>query len=326
VFQYKNPNSLFKWIESASDQEIWEYLHTWHSIPETTDQLLEFIQYVSSKQQVVNPPFPCTDLSGTGGDGSNTFNISTAAAFVAASAGVKIAKHGARKTAGSSGSVDTLEALGINITSNSKSILKQLENVGIVFIASKMSAQLFLKIKKIVQQNKSSSFLSFIGPLTNPVPIEHQVLGVGLSQWMDRIAQIAIVLKKNHLLIVHGTYPGGGLDEISISGPTLMREIKCQNGKIMLDKSYEIKPSDFNIKEVSILHFKGGTPEENAKRIKTILSGAGNTEDENIVALNAAAAIYVSGQVTSLNEGFEQAKSILKTKNILNHLSRTESF
>lgn len=314
------PEQFFFWLQQANEDEIWTYIHNWHHQPETPQEIKQYVDYVLSQQSIIDPPVACLDCSGTGGDGSNTLNISTTAAIVGAAGGVSIAKHGARRTQGTAGSMDVLEALAIKISDNPQSIAEQLRSKRLAFIASKMSAELFLPIKKIVQQKRASSFLSFVGPLSNPVKITYQLLGVGKLEWVKRLAQTLELLERDRVLLVHGYSGSHRFDEITITGNTIIREMRWENKQKILDETYEIMPQQFGLATGKADELIGGTASENANRIMDILSGNKRSRCFDMVALNAGAIFYLYGKTATLKEGLDNAMELLRTGKCLDYV------
>lgn len=241
------------------------------------------------------------DTCGTGG-GLATFNISTANALIAANE-VAVAKHGSRSISSLSGSADVLEALGVNIHLKPEQAERLIEKIGIAFLY----APLFHPVMGKVLQPESelgikTVFYTIIGPLINPADARRHVLGVYRPELVNIVAEIVSALKYDHVLVVHGL---DGLDEISPIGKTVVAEVR--KGKV---EKYEISPEDFGIDRCSIDDVAGGTPEYNAEIIKRIFLGEKGPKRDAVV-LNAAAALYVGGAVSSLEDGVELASNII---------------
>lgn len=245
-----------------------------------------------------------TDSCGTGG-GNRTFNISTTDSIVAAAAGVKIAKHGARSISSKSGSADALESLGVNINLTSSQAEKLIESIGIAFL----HAPLFNPIMgKVFYPEKElgikTIFNTYIGPLINPADVKAHVLGVYKPEFVEIFSSIMQHLNYKHALVVHGM---DGLDEISISDVTLVSEIRGKKVEI-----YEIQPEDYGLKKWPLNKITGNfTPEENANIIRSIFEGKEKDAKRDIVILNSAAVCYCGGVVTSIRDGIELVENIL---------------
>lgn len=238
------------------------------------------------------------DTCGTGGAPLKTFNISTAAAFVAAGAGAYVAKHGNRGITSKCGSADVLEVLGVKIDCAPDVVAECIENAHIGF----MFAPKYHPAMKFVQSiRKSLDFrtaFNILGPLANPASAQAQVMGVAEEALLDRIAETFKILGTKRAIIVHGS----GLDEISITATTKVVELKDKK-KI----SYEIHPKDFAISSPKMAELVGSSTEYNAKTIKDVLSAGNKGAARDIILLNSAAAIMVAGIADNLHMGFQKA-------------------
>jgi anthranilate phosphoribosyltransferase len=242
------------------------------------------------------------DTCGTGGDGSHTFNISTAAAFVAAGAGLKIAKHGNRAMSSQCGSADVLEVLGVKIDLNAEQVQICLKEVGIGF----MFAPVFHPAMKYAAAPRREigirTVFNILGPLTNPAGAKAQVLGVGDESLIEKLALVLQGLGCQHALLVHGE---DGLDEITITGKTHVCELK--NGRI---KRYALSPKDFSLSRASSDSIKGGDIKANADLLRNILAGALGPQ-RDVVLMNAAAAIVVGDKAKTFRQGVAIAKEVI---------------
>jgi len=240
------------------------------------------------------------DFVGTGGDGTNTFNISTTASFVAAGAGVKIAKHGNRAISSRSGSIDVLESLGINVMLEAEQVKKCFDKTGVGF----MFAQVFHKSMKNVGQARRElgmrSIFNILGPLSNPSDAKSQLIGVFSPELTKTFARAMKAMGVKRALVVNGE---DGMDEITTTSQTFVAEIK--NDKIL---EYKIAPEDFGFQRVSKDLLVGGNASENADIARAILKGEDRGARRNIVTFNAGAAIYVAGLVDSIKEGIDAAE------------------
>ncbi len=238
------------------------------------------------------------DTCGTGGDGTNTFNVSTTTAFVVAGCGVRVAKHGNRSVSSQCGSADVIESLGVNLEVPPKVVNECLRRVGIGFL---YAPALHGAMKYAIGPRKEigiRSIFNILGPLTNPAGANVQVLGVYDRQLTPVLAEVLNRLGSRSAFVVHGE---DSLDEISITGRTFVSELR--NGQV---SSYTIEPEDFGITRASINDIKGGDAEENAGIVLNVLQGeAGARRD--IVLLNAAAALVAAGRAESFQEGISQA-------------------
>lgn len=257
------------------------------------------------------------DTCGTGGDAGNTFNVSTAAAFVAAAAGVVVVKHGNRSVSSKSGSADVLEKLGVNINLQPDEVQKCVDRLNIGF----MFAPNFHKATKHAVGPRRElgvrSIFNLLGPLTNPAGAKGQVLGVFDENLTSVMAGVLKELAVERAMVVHGL---DGLDEITITDRTKVSELK--DGKI---NTYFIDPRDFQIPLAKKDEISGGDPEENAEIILKILKGETGAR-RNMVLMNAGAAIYVGKKADSLKEGIEKAKEVIDTGLALEKLNDFAKF
>lgn len=243
------------------------------------------------------------DTCGTGG-GLSTFNISTAVAFVAAAAGIKVAKTGSKSNMNLSGSADVLEALGIQINQSPRGVEKLIEDVGIAFLY----APLFHPVmQKMIHPEKDlgikTIFYTIIGPLINPASATRHVMGVYKPELLDMVSHVAGSLGYSRALFVHGE---DGMDEISLLGKTRVNELK--NGSM---NSYEITPEDLGLTRCKLNDIITGTPEANAAMIRDVFSGKNKGPRRQAVLLNAAGALMIGDKADSLKEGVKLAKEIL---------------
>lgn len=269
---------------------------------ETPDEIAGMARVMQAKANRVNYPGPLLDTCGTGGDSSGSFNISTAAAFVAAAAGATVAKHGNRAASSQSGSADVLEALGVKLELTSEQVEQCLKEVGIGF----MFAQAFHPAMRFAGGPRREigirTVFNVLGPLTNPAGAQHQVLGVGSAAIAPIMAQVLQRLGSKHALVVHSD---DGLDEISICAPTRVWEVK--DGSL---KEFRISPQDFGLATAPRETIKGGTAADNAATMRTVLAGqAGPLTD--MVALNAGAALVAAELAPDIKAGLAKAQAVI---------------
>ena len=271
------------------------------SIPEITGAAK------AMRSRVYRVPHTCRDVvdtCGTGGDGKGSFNISTAAALVAAAAGVPVAKHGNRSVSSRSGSADVLEELGVELELTPSQMATSLETIGIAFLFAPRLHPAMAEVALVRKELGIRTIFNVLGPITNPAGAQRQVVGVFALDLVEKIAAVLAELGAKHAMVVHGS---DGLDEITTTGPTHVCEVKM--GELT---SYTLAPEDFGIARVSLADLGGEDPATNAALIKNVLDGqAGPLAD--ITALNAAAALYVGGQARDLPEGLEQARGVLRS-------------
>jgi anthranilate phosphoribosyltransferase len=245
---------------------------------------------------------PLLDTCGTGGDGSDSFNISTFAAIVAAACGVSVAKHGNRAASSKSGSADVLEALGVDINAPAERIARCIEQVGIGFMFARAHHPAMKHVGPIRAELGVRTLFNFIGPLTNPAGVTHQLLGVGDGRRLEMMAEVLAMLGTQGAWVVHGH---GGLDEVSLSGPTRVAELR--GGKL---RTFELQPSDFGVPTADLDALRGGDAVENAAIGRAILGGEHGAKRDAVV-INAAAALCAAGVVDSPAEGARRAAAAL---------------
>lgn len=236
------------------------------------------------------------DTCGTGGGSVTTFNISTAAALVAAGAGVRVAKHGNRSFTSKSGSADVLEALGVEIQLSPDEMAEVLGRAGIVFMFAPLLHPAMKHVVPVRKELRMRTIMNLLGPLTNPAGVRRQVVGVSDPDLIPLIGEALRALGHERALIVHGT---AGMDEISPLGPTRVAELF--EGTL---RHYEVDPADFGAEEAPLDEIAGGTPEENAARILAVLSGEDRGGARTAVLLNAASALYVADRADSLEVAY----------------------
>jgi len=248
------------------------------------------------------------DLCGTGGDGASTFNISTAAMFVVAGAGTKVAKHGGRAVSSKTGSADLLESLGANINLGPDEVRKSLEMTGIGFMFAPNHHPAMKNVAPIRKDLGIRTIFNILGPLTNPARAKRQLMGVFDKSLLRPLAEALKILGSEHVLLVHGE---SGLDEISLEGKTFYAELK--DGRVT---EGILTPQDFGLSNKTTSEvtksLKTNSIEESKSMVLESLSSAEGSP-QNIVALNAGAAIYVGGSVASLGDGYLKAKEVIKS-------------
>jgi anthranilate phosphoribosyltransferase len=242
------------------------------------------------------------DTSGTGGDASGTFNISTATALVTAGAGVRVAKHGNRSISSKCGSADVVEALGINIQLTPDRAAQCLRVVGICFLYAPNLHPAMKQVQGVRRELRMRTMFNLLGPLTNPARASGQVVGVYSLELVEKLAEALSVLGLRRAFVVHGL---DGLDEITITGPTRVAE--AREGSV---RSYEIEPEEFGMKRAALREICGGDAAENAGIIRAILRGE-KSPKRDVVLLNSAAALVAAGRAERIAEAIPlAAKSI----------------
>ncbi len=285
---------------------------------ETIDEIAGFVQAMrQGSVKVPNVPRNVVDTCGTGGTKLDTFNISTASAFVAAGAGVVIAKHGNRSASSKSGSADVLEALDVNINISPEEEAQALEKIGISFLFARAHHPALKHAGPTRKEIGVRTIFNMIGPMTNPAGAKTQLMGVFAGVETAKIAGVLQKLGSERVMVVHGN---DGLDEITLTSETEISEFK--NGEI---KFYRIKPEDFGMEKCSLKDISGGEPEENAKIIREIFEGKEGPKSD-IVALNAGAVIYLAGLAKTHIEGVLKAKEMIKSGAALEKLNKLIEF
>jgi anthranilate phosphoribosyltransferase len=267
--------------------------------PEEIAGAAETMRALSTKVSVDVPYL--VDTCGTGGSGAKLFNISTAAAFVAAAAGARVAKHGNRKMTSQSGSADVLEAAGVNLDLTPEQIAHCIGEVGVGFLFAQAHHSAMRFAAPVRQELKVRTLMNVLGPLTNPAGAKRQVIGVFSPTWQMTLAEVLKLLGAEHVLIVHSN----GLDEIALDGPSYVVEL---NAGAITD--YEIEPEDFGITTRETSDLQTDSPESSLALIKESLT-APDSAAADIVSLNAGAAIYASGVAMSLADGVTMAQDAI---------------
>ena len=233
------------------------------------------------------------DTSGTGGDASGTFNISTATALVTAGAGVRVAKHGNRSISSKCGSADVVEALGVNIQLSPERAAQCLREVGICFLYAPNLHPAMKQVQGVRRELRMRTMFNLLGPLTNPARASGQVVGVYSLDLVEKLAEALSMLGLHRALVVHGL---DGLDEITITGTTRVAE--ARDGSV---RSYEIEPEEFGMDRATLQDISGGDAAENAAIIRAIVGGE-KSPRRDVVLLNAAAALVAAGRADHIGE------------------------
>jgi anthranilate phosphoribosyltransferase len=275
---------------------------------ETADEIAGLASVMRAKSVRVETTEPMIDIVGTGGDNSRSFNISTTAALVAAGAGIKVAKHNNRAMTSKCGSADVLEALGMKIDLDAGQVKDCLGKVGIGF----MFAPMFHPSMKFAAAPRREigirTIFNILGPLTNPALAESQVLGVPSEELGQKLVQVLKRLGSKHAMVVHGL---NGMDEISVAGQSQVWELR--DGEIT---EYQVSPEDFGLTAAKVETLVGGTPQENASILRTVLEGEKGPRRDAVV-MNAAAGIVVGQQtkhpsgLLAMKEGAEIAQEAI---------------
>ena len=269
---------------------------------ETTQEIAGMARVMREMALQVEVDGELIDTVGTGGDGKNTFNISTATAFVAAGAGLKVAKHGNRAASGSCGSADVLEALGVKIELSPVAVAQCINEAGVGFMFAPAFHPAMRHAGPVRREIGIRTVFNILGPLTNPAGAQTQLLGVAFPELGGIMAEVLGLLGSHHAMIVHGA---GGLDEISLSGDTSVWEVR--GGQV---KQWAIRVEDTGLPETPIEAIRGGSKEENAATMRNVFRGEkGPVRD--MVLVNSAGVLVVGDKVGSIRQGVEMAAEII---------------
>ena len=269
---------------------------------ETVDEIAGMARIMRSKALRVSYEAPLVDTCGTGGDGSGSFNVSTAAAFIAAAAGVRVAKHGNRRASSLCGSADVLEALGAQIELRPEQVATCIGEAGVGFMFAPSFHPAMRYAAGLRGELGVRTVFNILGPLTNPAGAQGQVLGVPSGALTEKLARVLQRLGTQRALVVHGD---DGVDEISISAPTLVCEVA--NEQI---RRYHVTPEELGLSSAPATAVAGGDPAQNAALMRSVLGGCpGPLRDFTVV--NAAAALVVGGVAEGLRDGVAQAAALL---------------
>ncbi len=269
---------------------------------ETPPEIAGMAMVMRQKARPVNVAGPLLDTCGTGGDGKNTFNISTAAAFVAAGAGLKVAKHGNRAASGSCGSADVLEALGVKIDLPPDGVEQCINEIGIGFMFAPVFHPSMRHAAPVRREIGIRTVFNILGPLTNPAGAQSQLLGVAHVALGEQMAEVLRLLGVCHAIIVHGE---DGMDELTLTGETRVWEVvdgAVRTWKLPLDQT--------GLPGASLADMRGGTKEENAATMRRIFQGETGPL-RNIVLLNSAAALMSADRVDSIRQGVDAAAQVI---------------
>jgi anthranilate phosphoribosyltransferase len=278
----------------ATPAQISAFLTALRVKGETADEIAGLASVMRAKATPVKIPGQAIDIVGTGGDGSGSFNISTAACFLAAGAGLKVAKHGNRAATSLCGAADVLEALGVKIALGPESVAECVEKAGVGFMFAAAYHPAMKHAAPVRKEIGIRTVFNILGPLTNPAGVEYMLLGVASEELGHKIAAVLHRLGVEHALVVHGL---DGLDEISISSKSLIWDITPAG----VLPPYEISPENFGVKKAKISSIKGGTPAQNAAALRRLLDGAHGALRDAVV-INAASALVASDVTADFKE------------------------
>ncbi len=302
---------------AASEVQMSSYLTAMAMKGETIDEITASAEAMRNHCIRLLNDVDALEIVGTGGDGSNTFNISTTSSIVISAAGVPVAKHGNRSASSKCGAADVLEELGVNIQIEPDKSLQCLKENNICFLFAQNYHIAMRYVASVRRELGIRTIFNILGPLTNPAGATMQVLGVYDKELVEPLAKVLNNLGVKSALSVYGI---DGMDEISVSDKTCVCEIK--DGEI---KSYEIDSSDFGFEKCSIEDLVGGDPKENARITLDILKGQKGPK-RNAVVLNSAAGLYVAGAAESIGDGVKIAEDMIDSGKALQQLENFIEF
>ncbi len=293
----------------ATDAQISAILVALRMKGETTEEITAAVKVMRSLASGVHiaDTTNLVDTCGTGGDGANTFNISTASAFVVAAAGAKVAKHGNRSISSKSGSADVLEAAGVNLTLSCEQVAECVEQTGVGFMFAPAHHSAMKHVIGVRKELAVRTIFNMLGPLTNPAGAPAQIIGVYDASLCRPFAEVLKALGSQHVMIVHADV---GLDEISMTGKTFVAELK--QGNIT---EWQVDPTDFNMRYDSLDSLAVTSAVDSLAMIQSVFDNqAGAALD--IVCLNAGAAIYVAGKASTFEAGIKSAQSLIASGDV----------
>lgn len=269
---------------------------------ETVDELVGAAEVVRQRATKVLTAFDdLVDTCGTGGDAQGTFNISTAAAIVAAAAGARVAKHGNRSVSSKCGSADVLKVLGLELERTPQQVATQLRDVGLGFLFAPQHHPAFGAAAPVRKELGFRTMFNLLGPMANPAGVLRQVMGVFDAKWVPLVGEALAQLGTVHALVVHG----GGLDEISLAGPTTVCEVRAGS-----TRRFQVTPQELGLDVSPVSALAGGDAETNARIIRDVLQGQRGAPRDSVAA-NAGAALYVAGVAESIADGVKRASNAL---------------
>jgi len=301
-------------FDIATDAQIGALLIALRMKGESAAEIAGLARKMRSSAVRINPRVSgnLVDTCGTGGDASNTINVSTAAAIVTAACGVPVAKHGNYAVSSKCGSANVLSELGVNISPQPAEVQAMIETLGIGFMLAPIFHPAMKRVGQLRRELGMRTVFNILGPLTNPAGAKAQVMGVYDPNLCEKLAHVLRILGADRAMVVHGM----GMDEITNTGETVVSELK--EGTV---KSYRLLPEDFGYGLAKAEAIAGGTPEENALKLVRVMKGE-RSAARDIIAMNSGAAIYVSGRASTLEEGARLAEAVLDSGKALETLKK----
>ncbi len=288
----------------ATPAQIGAFLTALHLKGETDAEIAGMAEVMREKAVQVHHSGPVLDTCGTGGDAANTFNISTAAAFVAAGAGATVAKHGNRAMSSKCGSADVLEGLGVAIELGAEGVTRCLEEAGVGFMFAPKFHPAMRYAGPVRREIGIRTVFNVLGPLANPAHAEYQVVGVATAPLADKLANALARMGTRHALVVHGS---DGLDELTLSAPSNIWEVRSGQAP----HRFDIEPEQLGLKSAPRDSILGGTVAENVRTIHGLLDGSDRGPRRDVVLLNSAAGLMAAERAGSFQEGLALARSAI---------------
>jgi len=301
-------------FNSATDAQIGAMLVALRMKGETVSEIAGFARKMRSSAVRINPQVKgvLVDTCGTGGDATNTINVSTAAAIVTAACGVPVAKHGNYAVSSECGSANVLLELGVNISLQADAVQNMIETFGIGFMLAPLFHPAMKRVGPIRRELKMRTIFNILGPLTNPAGAKAQLIGVYDPKLCEKLAHVLKILGTERAMVVHGM----GMDEITNTGKTIVSELK--DGKVL---NYTLRPQDFGYAVAKVKDIAGGTPEDNARKLVRAMQGE-RSRARDIITMNSGAAVYVSGQASTIAEGIEICEDAIDSGKALKTLKQ----
>lgn len=319
VLDQEQARSVFEQMSRGelSDIEIAAFLGALHARGEQPSEIAGAAEaFRQAAQSFSTDATGIIDVVGTGGDGVGTINVSTASAFVAASMGLKVAKHGNRAVSSKAGAADLIEAAGIPLDLSPASSAQLLERTGFCFLFAQKYHPAMRFVAPVRAALKNPTIFNLIGPLVNPAHLSYQVLGVGKRELLDDVAQALASLGLEHALVVHGS----GTDEFAVHGQTEVREITREGVS-----SFTYTPEELGITPAPLSDLIGGDASDNLRLINDIFNGSGIPAQRDAIAATTGAMLYLAGKAPSLNEGTAAALAQLTSGAVAEHLKTIAS-
>ncbi|HKS46394.1 MAG TPA: anthranilate phosphoribosyltransferase [Amycolatopsis sp.] len=298
---------------AATPSQMGAFLMALRMRGETVEEITGAVTAMRAKMRTVEAPADAVDVVGTGGDSSNSYNVSTCAAFIVAGADVPVAKHGNRALSSRCGAADVLTALGVNIAIEPDQVARCVRDAGIGFMFAPAHHPALLHVGPTRIELGTRTVFNLLGPLINPAGVRHHMVGVFSREWVEPLARVYAALGSRRAFVVHGS---DGLDEITMTGPTTVASLS--DGEV---RTFEIAPEDVGLARATPDALKGGDADHNAAALRAVLSGRPGPY-RDVAMFNAAAALVVAGRTPDLAGGMEIAAKSIESGQALYRLQR----